>query len=41
MKVDPRPSPSARASASASTPACKIVSFFDADGNKHFKQECR
>ncbi len=22
------------------TPACKTVSFFDADGNKHFKQVC-
>jgi hypothetical protein len=24
----------------ASAPACHVVSFFDADGNKHFKQEC-
>lgn len=24
----------------APTPSCRIVSYFDADGNKHFKQEC-
>jgi eukaryotic-like serine/threonine-protein kinase len=33
----PAPRPTAAASG---TPACHIVSFFDADGNKHFKQEC-
>jgi hypothetical protein len=24
----------------AAAPTCKIVSYFDADGNKHFKKEC-
>jgi serine/threonine-protein kinase len=42
--ADPRAHPSARplatTSAPAAAPACRIVSFFDADGNKHFKQEC-
>jgi serine/threonine-protein kinase len=31
----PSPSP-----ASTATPTCRLVSFFDAEGNKHFKQEC-
>jgi serine/threonine-protein kinase len=43
-KPDPRAHASAHASASASPPpaasACHIVSSFDADGNKHFKQVC-
>ncbi len=35
------PSPaSASAAAAASTPSCHLVSYFDADGNKHFRQEC-
>ncbi len=28
------------APASAPAPACRLVSSFDADGNKHFRQEC-
>ncbi len=28
------------ASAPASAPVCRLVSSFDADGNKHFRQEC-
>jgi serine/threonine-protein kinase len=38
----PPPRPSARpgAAAPASSAACRIVSYFDTDGNKHFKQEC-
>jgi eukaryotic-like serine/threonine-protein kinase len=41
-KVAPRstvvapPAPS-----TAAAPACRTVSYFDTDGNKHFKQECR
>jgi serine/threonine-protein kinase len=31
--VAPAPQP-------AAAPVCKVVSFFDADGNKHFRQEC-
>jgi serine/threonine-protein kinase len=30
----------ASAAAPAPTPTCHIASYFDADGNKHFKQEC-
>jgi serine/threonine-protein kinase len=33
-----RPAPSAT---SSPTSGCHVVSYFDADGNKHFKQECR
>ncbi|HEY8086770.1 MAG TPA: protein kinase, partial [Polyangiaceae bacterium] len=38
----PRGSSSAHPAASspAAAPTCHVVSFFDADGNKHFKQEC-
>jgi len=36
----PRPSAASTAAASKTTPACKTVSFFDEDGNKHFKQVC-
>jgi serine/threonine protein kinase len=32
--------PPASTSAPAAAPTCRVVSFFDADGNKHFKQEC-
>jgi eukaryotic-like serine/threonine-protein kinase len=31
---------SATAASSASAPVCRVVSFFDADGDKHFRQEC-
>jgi serine/threonine protein kinase len=34
------PPPSASAAPSAS-PACRTVSYFDSDGNRHFRQECR
>jgi eukaryotic-like serine/threonine-protein kinase len=46
VKVDPHAHPSAHPgaasapAASAGAPACRLVSYFDADGNKHFKQEC-
>jgi len=30
----------ASAAAPAAAPTCHIASYFDADGNKHFKQEC-
>jgi hypothetical protein len=33
--------PPAAAPAPAPGPSCHVVSYFDADGNKHFKQECR
>ncbi len=47
----PRPPPATRPAASqapppattpgaAPAPSCHVVSYFDADGNKHFKQEC-
>jgi serine/threonine-protein kinase len=38
----PRPVPSTIPAASASTPPspCRLVSWFDADGNKHFRREC-
>ena len=37
-----RPAPAAAASTTASAPpVCRLVSFFDGDGNKHFRQECR
>ena len=41
-KVDPRAHPSAHPASSApgAAPSCRVVSSFDADGNKHFKQEC-
>jgi serine/threonine protein kinase len=41
-RATPRAStvPSAAPSSSA-TPSCRTVSYFDADGNKHFRQECR
>jgi serine/threonine-protein kinase len=32
--------PRTTAAPSASAPACHTVSFFDADGNRHFRQEC-
>jgi eukaryotic-like serine/threonine-protein kinase len=38
-----RPNPTAMQAAAppaVPTPACKTVSYFDADGNKHFKQVC-
>jgi serine/threonine-protein kinase len=38
-KSEPRPSISSPPAAS-SAPACRVVSYFDADGAKHFKQEC-
>jgi hypothetical protein len=28
-------------SASAAAPHCTTVTFFDSDGMKHFKQECK
>jgi len=34
------PHPHASAHPAASAPACRVVSYFDADGNKHFKKEC-
>ncbi len=35
------PAPSSASSAPpAPAPSCHVVSFFDADGNKHFRQEC-
>jgi serine/threonine-protein kinase len=34
------PHPHASAHPAASAPACHVVSYFDADGNKHFKKEC-
>jgi len=40
----PLPRASAHAAPSATSPAptptCRVVSYFDGDGNKHFKQEC-
>jgi serine/threonine protein kinase len=36
----PRPSAGPAAAAPTATPTCKTVSYFDADGNKHFKQVC-
>ncbi|HLK37288.1 MAG TPA: serine/threonine-protein kinase [Polyangiaceae bacterium] len=39
-KQETRPASAQAASPSASAPACKIVSYFDADGQKHFRQEC-
>jgi serine/threonine-protein kinase len=45
-----RPKPSAAAATAApvptaatpaAAPTCKVVSYFDADGTKHFRQECR
>ena len=33
--------PRATATAAPTGPKCKVVSSFDADGNKHFKQECQ
>jgi serine/threonine-protein kinase len=35
-----RPQPAATAARPA-TPSCHVVSYFDAEGNKHFKQECK
>ena len=32
--------PTALPAAAPAGPVCKVVSFFDADGNKHFRQEC-
>jgi eukaryotic-like serine/threonine-protein kinase len=32
--------PSSPPSAPQPVPSCHVVSYFDADGNKHFKQEC-
>jgi len=44
-KVGPRPPVVAPlvppAPTTSSAPACRTVSYFDTDGNKHFKQECR
>jgi eukaryotic-like serine/threonine-protein kinase len=34
------PRPSAAASTPAAAPTCHVASYFDADGNKHFKQVC-
>jgi serine/threonine-protein kinase len=40
-KPDLRPRPSAASSPSAPpAPTCHVESYFDADGNKHFKQVC-
>jgi hypothetical protein len=42
----PHPSAGGRPSASSApppappAPSCHVVSYFDADGNKHFRQEC-
>jgi hypothetical protein len=37
-----RPSAASPAAPSGSAgPACRTISYFDTDGNKHFKQECR
>jgi len=39
-KPAPDPHPHASAHPASSAPTCHVVSFFDADGNKHFKKEC-
>ena len=46
--VAPSPAPTPRPTtkptsppAPTGAPTCHVVSFFDADGNKHFKQECQ
>jgi len=39
-KPAPDPHPHASAHPPAGAPTCHVVSFFDADGNKHFKKEC-
>jgi serine/threonine protein kinase len=38
--VLPSARPSSTASAPAPAPSCHVASYFDADGNKHFKQVC-
>jgi hypothetical protein len=35
------PSPAPTPPVATPEPACRTVSYFDTDGNKHFKQECR
>jgi serine/threonine-protein kinase len=41
-RTAPRPSATpSSAPAGSAGPACRTVSYFDTDGNKHFKQECR
>jgi eukaryotic-like serine/threonine-protein kinase len=39
-KPAPASRPSSAASAAAAAPSCHVASYFDADGNKHFKQVC-
>jgi serine/threonine-protein kinase len=34
------PAPPASTATPAPAPSCHVVSYFDADGNKHFRQEC-
>ena len=44
VPVRPRPAASAAPApsvASSATPACHTVSFFDSEGTRHFRQECR
>jgi serine/threonine-protein kinase len=40
IKAAPRAT-AALAPSTSAAPACRTVSYFDTDGNKHFKQECR
>jgi len=37
----PRPTATAQPPTAAPTPTCHIVTYFDSDGTKHFKQECK
>ncbi len=37
----PGPSPLGPSASAPAAPVCRVVSYFDADGNKHFKQECK
>jgi serine/threonine protein kinase len=39
-RITRAPAPSASAAASAVAPTCHLVSYFDAMGDKHFRQEC-
>ena len=39
-RAAPAPSPPS-SPAPAATPACRVVTYFDADGNERFKQECQ
>ncbi len=37
----PRTAPAAPSAPASAGPDCHVVSYFDANGNKHFKKECR